>query len=143
MFDAIDLGELDAILGLHIRRVHGTIQRHFGDRYGDLGLTQKQVSVLWLVGSHPGIAQTDLARVLDMDRATTMTLVHALEKRALLSRAPSASDGRRIAFQLTEDGQALLTRAKSAVREHEEWLTSRFSAHELKQLRTLLGKIYR
>ncbi|MDV3457084.1 MarR family transcriptional regulator [Sphingomonas sp. HF-S4] len=138
-----EIGELDTILGLHIRRVHGAVQRHFGEHFGELGLTQKQISVLWLVGNHPGIAQTDIAQKLDMDRATAMTLVHALEKRGLMCRTPSESDRRRIAFELTLQGEALLAQAKAAITEHEAWLTGRFTAHELKQLRTLLARIYR
>jgi DNA-binding MarR family transcriptional regulator len=143
MASEIGLGELDSILGLHIRRVHGAVQRHFAEHFGELGLTQKQISVLWLAGSNPGIAQTDLARVLDMDRATTMALVHALEKRGLLVRTPSQSDGRRIAFHLTSQGEALLASAKAAIARHEDWLTGRFTARELAQFRSLLAKIYR
>jgi DNA-binding MarR family transcriptional regulator len=143
MTSEIGLGELDSILGLHIRRVHGAIQRHFAENFGELGLTQKQISVLWLAGAHPGIAQTDIARVLDMDRATTMTLVHALEKRGLLSRTPSEVDGRRIAFGLTGDGSDLLAEAKAAIAKHEAWLAGRYSKAEMKQLRSLLTRIYR
>ena len=74
-------------------------------------MTQKQVSVLWLTGDHPDLAQTDLAAALDMDRATTMALVHGLEKRGLLVRSLSAGDKRRVAFRLTEAGAALLEEA--------------------------------
>lgn len=137
------LGELDQILGLHIRRVHSAVQRHFTEHFPDLGLTQKQISVLWLVGANPGVAQVDLGRILDMDRATTMALVHGLEKRGLLARAPSDTDGRRIAFRLTAAGEDLLASAKAAVAEHEAWLKGRFSATELRTLRTLLARIYR
>ena len=137
------IGELDTILGLHIRRVHGAVQRHFAEHFGELGFTQKQISVLWLVGSIPGIAQTDIAQRLDMDRATAMTLVHALEKRGLMQRTPSESDRRRIAFQLTDKGEELLARAKSAIAEHEAWLTGHYTPGELKTLRKLLARIYR
>ena len=139
----LDRGDLDKNLGLRLRRAHGAVQRHFLDHFASLGLTQKQVSVLWLTGDHPDLAQTDLAAALDMDRATTMALVHALEKRGLLSRSPSATDRRRIAFRLTEQGTALLTKAKAAIAEHEAWLKARFSARELKTLEELLARIYR
>ncbi|MEO6361461.1 MAG: MarR family transcriptional regulator [Sphingomicrobium sp.] len=134
--------DLDSILGLRIRRAHGAVQRHFAEQFADLGLTQKQISVLWLIGDRPGAAQTDLARALDMDRATTMALVHALEKRRLLHRTPSQSDRRRIAFKLTSEGSRLLMRGKAAIGEHEAWLTRRFSRQELAQLERLLERIY-
>ncbi|RYE04062.1 MAG: MarR family transcriptional regulator [Sphingomonadales bacterium] len=141
--DARGLRGLDDILGLQIRRAHGAVQRHFGERFADLGLTQKQVSVLWMARDHPGIAQTDLARALDMDRATTMAIVHALEKRHLLERMKSGSDARRVALALTAEGRALLGDAQAAIGEHERWLKSRFTDAELSALTEMLRRIYR
>jgi len=139
----IGRGDLDRNLGLRLRRAHGAVQRHFVEHFADLGLTQKQVSVLWLTGDHPDLAQADLALALDMDRATTMALVHGLEKRALVSRSPSRTDGRRIAFRLTAAGETLLAQAKAAILQHEAWLKARFSAAELATLEEMLARIYR
>ena len=139
----IGRGDLEGILGLRLRRAHGAVQRHFVEHFADLGLTQKQVSVLWLTGDHPDLAQTDLAQALDMDRATTMALVHGLEKRGLVSRSPSRTDGRRIAFRLTDAGETLLAQAKAAILEQEAWLKARFSAAELATLEEMLARIYR
>lgn len=139
----LDRGELAQNLGLRLRRAHGAVQRHFLNHFAVLGLTQKQVSVLWLTGDHPDLAQADIAAALDMDRATTMALVHGLERRGLLERSPSPTDRRRIAFRLTADGTALLTRSRAAIAEHESWLKSRFDATELKMLEDLLDRIYR
>jgi hypothetical protein len=74
-----DIGAINAILGFHIRLAHGVCLRHFTETFAELGLTQKQVSVLWLVDDHPGIAQTDLAQRLQMDRATTMAIINRLQ----------------------------------------------------------------
>ncbi len=134
-------GGLDAILGLRLRLAHGAVQRHFAEHFADLGLTQKQVSVLWLIGDRPGTAQADLAMSLQMDRATTMTLVHALEKRALIARHRSSSDARRIGFTLTAAGAALLTDARTAIATHEAWLRGHFSTAEVATLMDLLTRI--
>jgi hypothetical protein len=74
-----DIGAINDILGFHIRLAHGACLRHFTETFTDLDLTQKQVSVLWLVDDHPGIAQTDLAQRLRMDRATTMAIINRLQ----------------------------------------------------------------
>jgi len=137
-----DIGALDSILGLHIRLAHGAVQRHFAEHFADLDLTQKQVSVLWLADDHPGIAQTDLSRRLQMDRATTMAIVHSLERRGLLARGPSESDRRRIALTLTAAGQALLETARHAIDVHEQWLKKRFTRTEVGQLIGLLRRIH-
>ncbi|MEG3085995.1 MarR family winged helix-turn-helix transcriptional regulator [Sphingomonas sp. PB4P5] len=139
----VGLGTLEDILGLNIRLAHGAVQRHFGERFADLALTQKQVSVLWLAADHPGIAQADLARALDMDRATTMAIVHALEKRGLLARRKAGSDARRVALALTDTGLALLGAARTAIAEHEHWLTARFTPVELAALLGMLRRIHR
>ncbi len=139
---ADDLGSLSDILGLRVRLAHGAIQRHFAENFADLDLTQKQISVLWLVGDHPGIAQADLARRLQMDRATTMALVHQLERRTLIARARSAADARRIGLTLSSEGAATLATAKDAIARHEHWLRARFSDKEAAQLGALLTRIF-
>lgn len=136
-----DIGALDSILGLHLRLAHGAVQRHFAEHFADLDLTQKQVSVLWLADDHPGIAQADLARRLQMDRATTMAIVHALERRGLLARGPSDTDRRRIALTLTSEGRSLLGTARQAIEIHEQWLKNRFTKTEVTQLIGLLRRI--
>jgi DNA-binding MarR family transcriptional regulator len=135
------LGALDDILGLHLRLAHGAVQRHFAEHFADLGLSQKQVSVLWLTEAQPGIAQTDLARRLQMDRATTMAIVHALERRGLLARGRGA-DARRVALSLTTEGSDLLAQARAAIARHEGWLRGKFSAAETATLFELLRRIH-
>ena len=56
-----DIGAIRNIVGFHIRLAHGAVYRHFAETFADLDLTQKQVSVLWLVNDHRDIAQTGLA----------------------------------------------------------------------------------
>lgn len=135
------LGSLDAILGLHLRLAHGAVQRHFAEHAAPLGLTQKQVSVLWLADEQPGIAQTDLARRLQMDRATTMAIVHSLEKLGLLARG-RATDARRVALSLTREGHKSLADAREAIAAHEAWLRARFTAAEARALVALLRRIH-
>jgi DNA-binding MarR family transcriptional regulator len=137
-----DIGEIRAIVGFHIRLAHGTVYRHFNESFAQLELTQKQVSVLWLVSDHSGIAQTDLAQRMRMDRATTMGIVDRLDERGYLVRGKSSSDGRKQTLNLTAAGRKVLRTAKSAIRKHEEWLKSRFTAKEIATLIELLARIH-
>jgi len=136
------LGELGDIVGFQIRLAHGAVYRHFTDSFADLGLTQKQVSVMWLVDERPGIAQIELGGELQMDRATTMTIVNRLQERGYLRREKSETDGRKQALYLTGDGQRALTKAKQCIREDEGWLKQRFTDEELKLLVDLLKRIH-
>lgn len=137
-----EIGEIKNIVGFHLRLAHGAVYRHFTETFAHLDLTQKQVSVLWLVDDHPDIAQTDLARRMRMDRATTMAIVDRLEHRAYLFRGKSKTDGRKQTLTLTEAGRKALKTAKAAIRQHEQWLKSRFSKQEVNKLIELLTRIH-
>ncbi|MGH8135287.1 MAG: MarR family winged helix-turn-helix transcriptional regulator [Steroidobacteraceae bacterium] len=137
-----DIGEIRKIVGFHIRLAHGAVYRHFTETFAHLGLTQKQVSVLWLVDDHPDISQTDLAKRMRMDRATTMTIVNRLQSRRLVVRGKSKSDGRKQTLNLTAAGRKALVTAKSAIRLHERWLKSRFTEREVARLIELLTRIH-
>ena len=137
-----DIGEIRNIVGFHIRLAHGATYRHFTETFTDLDLTQKQVSVLWLVDDHPDISQTDLAQRMRMDRATTMAIVNRLQARAYLARGKSPSDGRKQTLNLTDQGRQALVAAKDATATHERWLKSRFSDKEVETLIELLTRIH-
>ena len=137
-----DIGAIRDIVGFHIRLAHGAVYRHFTETFMDLDLTQKQVSVLWLVDDHPDIAQTDLAQRMRMDRATTMAIVNRLQARGFLVRGKSEMDGRKQTLNLTEDGRGALIRAKDAIQQHESWLKSRFSEREVETLIEMLARIH-
>jgi DNA-binding MarR family transcriptional regulator len=137
-----DIGEIRNIVGFHLRLAHGAVYRHFTETFADLELTQKQVSILWLIDDHPDIAQTDLARRMRMDRATTMAIVNRLQDRNLLMRGKSQTDRRKQTLNLTDKGRKMLSGAKKAVRAHENWLKSRFSNAEVSTLIELLTRIH-
>jgi DNA-binding MarR family transcriptional regulator len=136
------IGEIDDILGFHIRLAHGTVYRHFTHSFKALGMTQKQVSVLWLVADHSGISQADLSKRLQLDRATVMAIVNRLAKRKFLARGASETDGRKQTLKLPPAGAKALLEAKRAIRAHEKWLKGRYSARELKTLIGLLRRIH-
>jgi DNA-binding MarR family transcriptional regulator len=137
-----DIGEIRNIVGFHIRLAHGAVYRHFTETFAHLDLTQKQVSALWLVSDHPGIAQTGLAQRMRMDRATTMAIVNRLEAKGYMTRRKSRSDARKQALNLTEAGRRALATAKRAIQQHEHWLKSRFTDKEVAKLIELLTRIH-
>jgi DNA-binding MarR family transcriptional regulator len=136
------LGGIDEIVGFHIRLAHGAAYRHFTETFSELGLTQKMVSVLWLIAEHPDIAQVDIGRRLQMDRATTMAIVNRLEARDYLVRGASTLDRRRQTLKLTETGEKARVEAQRAIAAHECWLKSRFTKREVTLLIELLRRIH-
>lgn len=137
-----DIGELRNIVGFHIRLAYGAVYRHFTETFEHIDLTQKQSALLWLIDDNPDIAQTDLAKRMRMDRATTMAIVNRLQARGYLVRGKSNSDGRKQTLNLTDAGRAALVQAKSAIQEHEAWLKARFTQKEIDQLIEMLTRIH-
>jgi DNA-binding MarR family transcriptional regulator len=137
-----EIGEINEILGFHLRLAYGAVYRHFMETFAQLDLTQKQVSVLWLVDDHPDIAQTDLAQRLRMDRATVMAIVNRLQARHFLVRGKSEHDGRKQTLNLLPAGTAILVEAKKCIRAHEAWLKGRFTDKEVLKLISLLSRIH-
>ena len=136
------IAALTDIVGFHIRLAHVAVYRHFTETFSDLELTQKQVSVMWLVGDHPGISQIEVGQRLQMDRATTMTIVNRLQDREFLRRERSTSDARKQALYLTKPGVEALATAKGCIAEHEAWLKGRFTSDEVKKLVEMLARIH-
>lgn len=140
--DDSSLGGIDEIIGFHIRLAHGATYRHFTETFSELGLTQKMVSVLWLINDHPHIAQADIGRSLQMDRATTMAIINRLEARLLLVRGASTLDRRRQTLTLTSGGLDALLEARRCIDEHETWVRARFTKKEATLLIDLLRRIH-
>jgi DNA-binding MarR family transcriptional regulator len=138
------LAELEQIMGFHISLAELAIKAHFQKNYAHLGLTQKQIAVLWLVDSCPGIIQVDIARMLRVQRATIAGVVTILTARGLLRRAgPGTEDARHVPLELTDEGRAALTESKVAIEKHENWVKQRLTAADQRAIATLMGKIYR
>ena len=138
----LDNGDGRNLVGFHLRWSERAVYRQFSETFAQLDLTQKQVSVLWLVADHPDIAQTGLAQRMRMDRATTMAIVNRLEAKGYLTRSKSSSDGRKQALNLTVAGRKALSTAKRAIQQHEQWLKSRFNEREVSKLIELLSRIH-
>jgi DNA-binding MarR family transcriptional regulator len=137
-----DIGELENILGFHIRLAYGAVYRHFSETFNDLDLTQKQVSILWLIDDHPEIAQADIGRRLQIDRATVMAIVNRLQARGYVERGRSTSDKRRQTLHMTPLGHEVLVGARECILEHERWLKGRFTQQEIATLIEMLRRIH-
>lgn len=122
---------LDENVGYQLRMAFVAVRRHFEMAMEKLDLTQKQTSVLWLIDANSGVSQIALANELSMDRASMMAIVDRLEERGLIVRKRSAEDGRRQELYVTAKGRKILAQAKTAIVDHEKWMTAKFSKAEL------------
>lgn len=139
--ELFDLDILGDLVGYQLHRAEIDSYRRFIKLSGKLRITPKQFSALVLVGANPDLSQTELRRLLGMDRATTAVLIDTLEKRDLLARQRSTVDRRRHQLKLTQHGKGVLKSMKVRARKHDEQLTAELTTQERRVLRTLLRRI--
>ncbi len=87
-----------------------------------LGITARQVTLLWLVKRSPGLSLAELAAEEGISPPALSGNVDRLERAGLLQRVRSQDDRRRVGLELTEDGAKLLRRVRAR---RTTWLTQR------------------
>ena len=130
-------------IGYQMKRVYILIQEDLAMVLAPLGLRTGTYSALAVVAGTPGMSQTQLGQVLDIQRSGIVALVDELEKAGLVARAPAPGDRRTNALTATAKGQELLSRAAAAVTDHEARLMSDLEADDLARFQEILGKAAR
>jgi DNA-binding MarR family transcriptional regulator len=130
------------LLGYNIRRAEIALWRDFSRTVGEGEVRPALFSLMILVEANPGIAQTDIANQLDIDKATVVGLVQRLQRRQCVVCEKSTQDRRRQGIVLTDTGQKELNKLRTEMLEHEARFTRLFSAQELAHLFTLLRRIH-
>jgi len=137
--DPHSLHPLDNLLGYHLRRASVAMMADFGKRLQAIKLRPTEATILLLIETNPGCIQSDIGRILGIQRANMVPMIAALEKAGLIAR--SAMDGRSHALHLTEQGEETLQAAKTIIDAHENYFQSMFSADENKALLTSIHRI--
>lgn len=117
---------LASLPGYVLRRASAATLGELNQRLAPLDLRHSDVAFLFLIELTPGITQSEVGRLLDIQRANTVAFVARLEARNLIKR--TRVDGRSQALHLTPTGQALVTKARQLVEDHEAALLERVPA---------------
>jgi DNA-binding MarR family transcriptional regulator len=141
--DGVGRGMLTSLLGYHLRRAQVAVFQHFAATMGAAAITPGQFGVLAVIGSNPGLSQTQLGNALDIDRSTVVAVIDRLESRGLVVRAASPSDRRSHALRLSDEGTSLLHRLEELVRNHERHIARDLSADDKQRLIDLLSRVAR
>jgi DNA-binding MarR family transcriptional regulator len=126
--------EAPAQTQLHIpqrlRRAFLSIAR-FGDSLlSPYGITSDQYSLLLTVYREPGIRQADLGDAMFAEANTITAMVTLLEKRGLLRRKASTTDGRAKLIHLTARGERLTQKLAAEARYLRKLLYDCFEGEE-------------
>lgn len=138
----LDRGPLPGLLGFQIRQAQIAVFRDFVEAMGELDITPGLYAVLELIDRNEGLKQGELARAVQLDRSTVVSVIDTLEARELVRRCAVEHDRRAKALALTSTGVALLKTLRRRVAAHEKRLAARLATAEQEQLATLLGRIF-
>jgi DNA-binding MarR family transcriptional regulator len=100
-------------IGFLISDVARMMRASFDRRVRGLGLTRAQWQVLVRLGRRPGMTQSELAEVLEVERATAGRMVDRLKRKAWVQRRADAADRRVNRLFLTPEAEAVQARVAS------------------------------
>ena len=140
----LQLGELSELLGYSLKRAQLKVFEDFLRCVAPLQLTPAQFSVLLLLEKNPGRNQTEIANTLGILGPNFVAMLDGLESRDLCTRMRSTDDRRSHILVLTDNGRAVLARAKKLVAaKHEARLNALLGPANRAALLAMLATIAR
>jgi len=130
-------------VGYNLKRAYIIVQEDFREAMREEGLSARVFTALSLTIKFPNITQSELARMMGIERSGLVAIVDELEAKNYLRRAPVPGDRRVQALVPTDTGRKSYTKAIELVRAHEAQLFADMTAAEKDQLLELLRKIRR
>lgn len=120
-----------ATLADGLRPVVLRLARELRQETESLGVTSRQVTLLWLIRRNPGLSLRELAAEERISAPALSGHVDRLERAGLLERVRSADDRRRVGLELTPAGAKLLKRVRAR---RTTWLAKRLQSLEPDEL---------
>ena len=132
---------LPDLVGYHLRKAQMAVFEQFNRTMAEHRITPGQFGILALIGANAGLTQSALARAVGIERSTMVAVIDSLERRGLVERRPSATDGRSHALVLSVEGKAQLSALKKLVAKHESQVLADLDGEERRTLINLLARI--
>ncbi len=139
--DPSDASDLEDLIGYNLKRAYVIMQMDFRATLGSDGLSPRTFAALSLTVRFPNITQSELARMLGIERSGLVAIIDDLEDKEYLSRVAVPTDRRVQALVPTEAGVQAYADALAAVKRHEDRMFADMSLEERATLLTLLRKI--
>jgi DNA-binding MarR family transcriptional regulator len=110
------------VVANQLRPVLLRLARELRQETEQLGITSRQVTLLWLIRVNPGLSLRELAAEERISAPALSGHVDRLEKAGLIERARDEDDRRRVGLALTEEGERLMKRVRAR---RTTWLAER------------------
>ncbi|MPT47454.1 MAG: MarR family transcriptional regulator [Sphingobium sp.] len=140
-FSAIMHNPVGRHLGYMLRRASSVIMAGLGSSLASIDLRPVEATILSLIATNPGCTQSDLGRMLSIQRANMVPLITGLVTRGYICK--TAADGRSHALNLTEQGIAKCQEAESMMDQHETSIAQQLdrAGHDVARLEEALTAI--
>jgi MarR family transcriptional regulator, transcriptional regulator for hemolysin len=133
--------EDDGYIGYMLSDVARLIRMIFDRRVRDIGLTRAQWLVLTRLYRRPGASQTQLAEMLEIDRASAGRMIDRMEKNGWVERRPDRGDRRVNRLHLTEEARKVHAEMWAIAESTVDDALSPLSANEREQYTELTAKV--
>ena len=110
------------VVANELRPVLLRLARELRKETEQLGVTSRQVTLLWLIRGNPSLSLRELATEEGISPPALSGHVDRLEKAGLIERVRDEGDRRRVDLTLTDEGERLLKRVRAR---RTTWLADR------------------
>lgn len=128
-------------VGHQVRWAHRALQRELEERLRPFGITAGMWHFLRALWEEDGLSQRELSDRVGTKEPTTVSALHAMEKRGLAVRVPDPVDRRKSNIFLTRPAKDLRELLLREAREVNRTATAGISAAEIETLKAILAKI--
>ena len=128
-------------IGAVIADVARLLRTAFDRRVRTLGITRAQWLVLTRLHRHPGASQSELADMMEVERASAGRMIDRLEANGWVERRAQNGDRRVKRVYLTPEAERVHRRIWRVAEENVDAALADLSAREGAQLRELLARV--
>ena len=131
----------DDYVGVVISDVARLLRTAFDRRVRELGITRAQWLVLTRLHRHPGLSQSELAELMEVERASAGRMIDRMEANGWVERRALTGDRRVKRVYLTAEAEQVHQRIWRIAEATVEDALGDLSGPEAAQLMSLLGRV--
>jgi MarR family transcriptional regulator, organic hydroperoxide resistance regulator len=128
-------------VGHQVRWAHRALQRELEEQIRPFGITLGMWYFLRALWEEDGLSQRELSDRVGTTEPTTVTALHAMEKRGLVLRVQNSEDRRKSNIFLTQPALELRDLLLPHARKVNETATVGITRGDIEALKRILGKI--
>ncbi|WP_286239447.1 MarR family winged helix-turn-helix transcriptional regulator [Neptuniibacter halophilus] len=129
--------------GFMMRRGFYETRNFFEKACEKTGLTAQQYDVLFILSFVDHMPQSNIGRLLDLDKSTTGLVIKKLIAKGYIERKTMPSDTRQRLVRLTAEGRSAFAEALLAAKGSQERIINILGEEDYEQLLALLAKVVR